>query len=296
MRFDPQAAVTEHTFRLIGEEMLGINPNRVVREKMKEYVSFFGTVPVVCADLWALIDPINAVHPNAEPKHLLWALYFLTKYNEELTNCKIVGIKDPKTFREWAWLFVNALADADARVIVWNHRFQNWDHNINCLVSIDGTDCSIKEPWPFNTIYYSQKLNGPGLKYEVAVAIMSDNIVWVNGPFPAGTSDLTIFREGLLMMLADDEGVECDNFYKGEDQLKNPKVHQGASYKNQKKKVRARHENLNARLKLFKVLDETFRHDHRKHGICFRAVAVVVQTNMNHDRGSLFEVEYNIRY
>jgi hypothetical protein len=38
--------------------------------------------------------------------------------------------------------------------------------------------------------------------YEIAVSIFSDQIVWVNGPFRAGMSDLKIFKEkGLSTLL-----------------------------------------------------------------------------------------------
>ena len=164
------------------------------------------------------------------------------------------------------------------------------------MISLDGTDCPILEPWPYDAGYFSQKLNGPGLKYEVGVAINSNNIVWINGPFKAGESDLNIYRECLREYLCDDEGVECDQFYQGDPRLKNPKVHQGARYRRQKKEVRARQENLNARLKRFKVLDDSFRHDLSKHGECFRAVAVLTQIGLNHGRWSLKRIRYNLEY
>jgi hypothetical protein len=45
--------------------------------------------------------------------------------------------------------------------------------------------------------WYSHKSNGPGLSYEVCVDAVKDRIVWANGPFPAATHDITIFRGGL---------------------------------------------------------------------------------------------------
>ena len=40
-----------------------------------------------------------------------------------------------------------------------------------CLITLDGTDVSINEPSPFNNKWYSHKLNGPGLRYEVGICI-----------------------------------------------------------------------------------------------------------------------------
>ena len=44
--------------------------------------------------------------------------------------------------------------------------------------------------------WYSHKHNGPGLSYEVCVDTVKERIVWTNGPFPAATHDITIFRGG----------------------------------------------------------------------------------------------------
>eukprot|EP00171_Calliarthron_tuberculosum_P023094 IDg23094t1 len=40
-----------------------------------------------------------------------------------------------------------------------------------CRVSVDGTDCQIAEPRPFNRGWYSHKFKGPGVRYEVGIVI-----------------------------------------------------------------------------------------------------------------------------
>ena len=54
------------------------------------------------------------------------------------------------------------------------------------MVSVDGTDCMIHKPSPFRSKLWSQKFNGPGVRYEVGLGIQNGDIVWVNGPFPCG--------------------------------------------------------------------------------------------------------------
>ena len=54
--------------------------------------------------------------------------------------------------------------------IVWKNRFRNWDGLAICLISVDGTDCPIEELYPFDRGIFSEKLNGPGYKYEVGVS------------------------------------------------------------------------------------------------------------------------------
>ena len=77
-------------------------------------------------------------------------------------------------------------------------------------MSLDCTDCPINEPWPFDSMFFSQKFNGPAVKYEVCICLKADKIAWLNGPNKAGENDLNVFRAALLLLLADDEGVECD--------------------------------------------------------------------------------------
>eukprot|EP00957_Ditylum_brightwellii_P051030 3869552-Ditylum_brightwellii.AAC.1 len=72
-------------------------------------------------------------------------------------------------------------------------------------------DCLVEEPYPFDSHIFSEKLNEPGYKYEVAVYIAICDIVWISGPFKEGRHDVTIFIEdGLKDALCDNEGVEVD--------------------------------------------------------------------------------------
>jgi hypothetical protein len=179
--------------------------------------------------------------------------------------------------------------------IVWDKRFRGWNGENICLVSIDCTDCPIQEPWPFDRANYSVKLNGPALKYELAISIKSYDIVHVNGPFAASESDTTIFRERLMGLLCKDECVECDSGAKGELQLKHPKVAQSRVDKQMKYTVRACHEIVNGELKLFNCLNACFRHHPSKHESCFKAITVIVQLGHGHGK-VLFPVEYNVDY
>ena len=125
---------TPEIFRMLGENMLGVNHARVDSEKLKEYVSMFGVSPPVVAEVWDRINPVANVHQQSEHKHLLWAMLFLKKFHDELSLCKIAGAKDPKWYRKWCCLFVDTIAALDGQVIRWNNRFVNWNHQSNCLV------------------------------------------------------------------------------------------------------------------------------------------------------------------
>lgn len=98
---------------------------------------------------------------------------------------------------------------------------------------------------PASPNMYSKKLNGLGTKYEVGCCIKTGFIVWINGPFPAGNSEKTIFRNGLLTQLEDWELVECDTGLRGVEHVRIPEHGLTDGERKQKSQIRGRHENVN---------------------------------------------------
>ena len=84
------------------------------------------------------------------------------------------------------------------------------DIKFDCMISVDCLDCPCSEKYPFSTEIFSVKFNGPGIKYEVGICIKTGHIVWINGPFPAGKPEVTIFRGDLETKLLPWELVEAD--------------------------------------------------------------------------------------
>lgn len=156
-------------------------------------------------------------------------------------------------------------------------------------VSIDGTDFRIREPTPFSSKWYSHKHNGPGLRYEVGIALTTGWIVWVHGPFPCGQfSDISVYRLGMRDALSAGESVIADGGYKDSTCEKHPKetdpIHEQYHCV-----ARARHETCNRRFKQSKVLGERFRHDLSRHSSCFHAVVNLTQLSILYGH-SFFEV------
>jgi hypothetical protein len=54
---------------------------------------------------------------GVDPKHLLWALYFLTVYDTEHNSSQRVGKVDKKTYRKWLELFVEAISWLEYEVV-----------------------------------------------------------------------------------------------------------------------------------------------------------------------------------
>lgn len=153
---------------------------------------------------------------------------------------------------------------------------------------MDGTDCRISEPAPFNTAWFSHKFKGSGLRYEIAISLDTGHILWCNGPFPCGSHpDVKIFRLGLKNILDENEVVTTDRGYSDESCLKNVEDHQD-NYRLQL--FRAWHETVNRMLKSFSVLFSMFRHNPRKHSPCFHAVCNIVHLKIKYDDLTPFRV------
>ena len=81
----------------------------------RRWASNFGTTPAVCVFLWKEIDPLNSMPRGAQPKHLLWALYFLKVYPTEEQAVSLDA--DEKTFRKWSEHFVMAISFLEFKVV-----------------------------------------------------------------------------------------------------------------------------------------------------------------------------------
>ena len=122
------------------------------------------------------------------------------------------------------------------------------------------------------------------MSYEIAIDIFESKLVWLNGPFPAGQSDLAIFRkeDGLKSKIPHGKRIIGDRGYRGDRcnnvSIRNPRdTPQVKEFKN---RALARHENFNGRIKNFAILAERFRHPLDLHRAVFEAICVLVQYDM----------------
>ena len=132
------------------------------------------------------------------------------------------------------------------------------------------------EPHPFSNKWWSFKFNGPGLRYEIALEVMSGHIVWAHGGFPCGRyPDLKIAREKFVKLLHPKERAVADKGYRYDSRFICAK--NGQATNKRIKKILARHENVNRRIKSFDCLSGTFRHELYLHHVFFNAVVNIVQ-------------------
>lgn len=236
----------------------------------------------------------------------------MREYMTEESLAKQAGGKDEQTVRKWAWIFIDAIALLETKVvssfshyvaqfrqstltifqIVWNNRFQEDVHN-DALTSVDGVDCKVPKFKPFWPGWYSYKSNGPGLRYEVALCIRTGCIVWINGPFlPGRYNDLQIFQHALKHHLTTGEFVEADGIYRAERTCVKTREGWVGLNRTTNDNVGSRHETVNKCLKVWQCLAQTTRHSVEQHSTMFRAVAVITELRIENGE-PLFSVDYD---
>lgn len=166
------------------------------------------------------------------------------------------------------------------------------DNGSVCKITLDGTDCRIYEPAPFDRKWFSHKFKGPGLRYEIGLCIQTGWIVWVNGPYPCGSHpDLKIARDWIFLELGNDEMVLADGGYNdGRNHAETPTGLNNADQK-MKKEARARHETVNGRIKNFRILSNVYRNKIENHQTVFMTICVITQISIQAE-SPLFQVYY----
>ncbi len=181
--------------------------------------------------------------------------------------------------------------------IVFESRLGNHDVDNNCMMTVDGMDFCIlqkgiaKKGDAFASHKYVSKFP---LHYELGVDILAGNLVWIQGPYPAGKyTDIKNFNKVLHHFLELGEWVEAeDEGYRGHlDKIKCP-GNDANPAENQvmQERVRSHHETLNGWLKTWGSLSQVFCHCITMHGDVSRACAVVTQLTVENGE-PLFEVE-----
>lgn len=158
--------------------------------------------------------------------------------------------------------------------------------------------------------WYCHKTHSSGVKYELATAVRRSAVVSLRGPYPASTSDITIFRGGTVEEGEDNWdkdslyfklkslGVKAvgDSGYEGEpDVVLTSKEGQSKELREFIARVKNREESLHTRLKSWNILSNRFRHGHgddkrmELHGNVTAAIVVITQYDFENGH-PLFEV------
>ena len=261
---------------------------RALHKDLDLFRSFFGTWPCICAEIWRRVNPTKTIDPKSKVKHLLWALFLMNNYAKESLNAAIAGV-DEDTFRKWAMPWIPAISSITIELLDFNKRFEgNWHY---WTFIVDGVHCPLNEPRrPFWKGWFSFKFHGAGLACEIATAVTTGHIVWVNGPYPASWPDWKTFKHKLAHLVRPDieKGV-CDaGYWWCSEWLYRPwwRTKQGLQKdlprNDLHEYLRSRHEQTNGRITRWNCLSTKFRHDRNDHCNFFRAIVGIVQLEIQH--------------
>jgi hypothetical protein len=272
-----------------------------LKAKVEDFKAHYGSSPLVIADIWHDLchNSIEAARLEEKEtsekgfKRYMLSHFYLWSYPKNVNLMK-TRFKICKRYLEgkelWYWpTKIGALKD---KKIVWSC---DLDSNATAIIalSVDGVNYRTweKKHPTFNkdSGFFDHKHNSCGLKYELGLMIYEPKIAWIRGPIRCGKGDRDVFREdGLKEKLESTPGKMgiADSGYemgKAEDMgfLCTPNAMNSRELRRFKSRVRCRHETVNGRLNNFKILQDTFRHGIKCHGIAFEAVAVIVQYQMD---------------
>ena len=249
----------------------------------------YGLAPHVVAVMWEDIctTDIEEVKLGDKEKgetglkRFLMAFFFLWTYpkNRHLLASRFC-VSDKETYGKKFWKWVSRIAALSAKVIVWPDEFSDLG-GAKFIISVDCRDHKISEKkHPRYNVdqSFASKKHGKhaALKYELALSVWSDKIVWINGPFKATNHDITIFRKyGLKEKMIDtahgkfaiaDLGYWSNiEEYPDETMLAYPNSKDPLSLKKFKSLCRCREEDVNGRMSKFMCLSREFTHtiDHQ---------------------------------
>ena len=262
---------------------------RSKKSRIKQFVGYYGIRPSLCATIWIDLQTTSnldaKIDDDPQPKHFLMALHTLKKYptDDEREGPWNVNRDDG---RKLVWFHLRKLRALKADVIVWP---EDWGKDI-WIVTVDGTHCWIEEPthpdWSQDRKYYSHKYNKAGVNYELGIAIASNRLVWMNGPFRAGMSDSKIFKKKGLRDTLNAIGKKAigDRGYNGyPKECSTYNAHDCRAVRKFKSRALKRHENFNGMTKRFGCLSGRFRHGVDQFATCFEAICVLCQYQIEDD-------------
>ncbi len=192
------------------------------------------------------------------------------------------------------WKWIERIAALMHLKIVWDESLDADDTEIYGITT-DGVDFPMWEAqdpeYPYDTKNMSHKFRKCGAKYIIALSTFRPKCVFIAGPFKGGKHDIDCFRASGLMQKLKDNGKVCiaDRGFRSKiaserKHFAYPEPMDSQQLNNFKSRARCRQETFNRRLKHFECLSATWTHGFEKHGIAMRAVAVLVQYQM--DNGS----------
>lgn len=240
----------------------------------RRFKRHFGCLPKIVAKLWEMLQttllyearlPWNC-NSMKHFKYLMMSLFYLKAYPLEEQMASRFGVME-QTVRRWVQFFVEKLAAFKQEKVVWP---EDNEWKTKFIISLDCVNFGINEPrhptLHKDKHFFDRKGGKAGVRYEAALHLFSNRVVWFEGPTKASKgTDAEVYKSGLMAKVPDGCKVIADKIYKGCPKIS---LHNSLDQKHVrdfKGRSRARQESLFARMKSFEVLHRRFRHGVGKH-------------------------------
>jgi hypothetical protein len=272
----------------LGLRMVRYRSKRIRRAKREtnqnRFRKHFGSSALVCALIWEDLQTTTVQDARVPPdsrriEYFLMAMHHLKLYPKEYEREATWDVSE-MWGRDWVWYYLEKIQALKKEKITWPEDF---DEDI-WVLTVDGTHCWIQEPkhptWSQDKDFFSHKYGKAGINYELAISLTESRLIWMNGPFKAGTNDVTIFKNNGLKQKLREAGKRGigDGGYNGHAaQLSTPNSHDSKGVKTFKGRALKRHERFNGYTKAFDCLSGRFRHSVDRFATCFEAVCVICQ-------------------
>ena len=83
----------------------------------RDFREFFGRGCYVASRIYEMLLFHSLFPEGRHPCHFLWSLILMKIYGKERNLCTLAGGVDTKTFRKWAWLYIDAITDLELVVV-----------------------------------------------------------------------------------------------------------------------------------------------------------------------------------
>lgn len=270
--------------------------------KASRFKLLYGSSHLLLSDMWDDLRTNGLLVANEDNekgfRSFLVAMHFLWVCPR---NSTVLGSqfglagRTVESDRLWPWIEkVSQLYDT---AVTWEAD-ENDDPNI-FVYSVDCIDfiCWEKphERYRTDKRMCSSKYKTCALRYEIALSIWENRVLWTNGPFKPGVTDNRIWRNGLkqkVLEISNNQVGAClgigDKGYRSTDpddrtMLATPNETDPPELKKFKSRCRCRQEQFNSNMKKFEILYQPFRFSVQKHQHAFRAVCTIMQYRMEHD-------------
>ena len=228
----------------------------------------FGVTARTMVTIYEDLQRITDVNMRLEgsKRNLNWFLrtiFYLRKYLTEDDIERELNVNKDYA-RQKIWDVMKKIQYLKHKKITWPRDFGG--DNI-WVISVDGTHVWLFEPshpeFSQDSEYFSHKFNKAGINYKLGISLATGNLVWMNGPWKAGKSDLQIFIGGGLRnkLLAVGKKAIGDGIYRGyQDVVSYPNSQDSRPVAKFKSRALKRHKTFNGMTKCFQILRQAFCH------------------------------------